>query len=124
NEAGTRYGRDRLRFLMERMVMKQKYRDAPDLFRASSPLLRLDTMAADDIPPFFVIHGRNDSLVPVTEARAFVEKLHRVSRRLVAYAELPGTQHAFEIFGSVRAAHVSFGTERFLVAMHSRARMM
>jgi hypothetical protein len=32
----------------------------------------------------------------------------------VAYAELPGAQHAFDVFASIRSAHVIRGVERFL----------
>ena len=32
----------------------------------------------------------------------------------MVYAELPGAQHAFEIFRSVRTLHVVRGTERWL----------
>jgi acetyl esterase/lipase len=67
-----------------------------------------------DAPPFFVIHGRNDTLVPVAEARRFVARLREVSRSPVAYAELPGGQHAFEVFPSIRTAHVVNAAERFV----------
>jgi acetyl esterase/lipase len=65
-------------------------------------------------PPFFVVHGANDTLVPVKEARSFVSGLRAVSEAPVAYAELPGAQHAFEIFRSVRTLHTVRGTERWL----------
>ena len=55
-----------------------------------------------DAPPFFVIHGANDTLVPVEQARSFVAMLRAESKNPVAYAELPGAQHAFEIFDSPR----------------------
>ncbi|MEZ5178354.1 MAG: hypothetical protein R2746_08725 [Acidimicrobiales bacterium] len=42
-----------------------------------------------DAPPFFVIHGENDSLVPVEQARSFVAMLRAASANPVAYAELP-----------------------------------
>jgi hypothetical protein len=32
----------------------------------------------------------------------------------VVYAELPGTQHAFDVFPSIRSAHVVRGVDRFL----------
>jgi acetyl esterase/lipase len=120
NAMHTKYGRQRLRFLMERTVMQQKLADAPDLFAGASPLLRLDTVDPADIPPFFVIHGAHDSLVPVREARFFVDKLRTVSHQPVLYAELPGAQHAFDVFGSVRVAHVLRATEHFLRAMHAK----
>ena len=47
------------------------------------------------------------------EARAFVARLREVSRSPVVYAELPGAQHAFEVFPSIRTAHVVNGAERF-----------
>ena len=37
-----------------------------------------------------------------------------MSDQPVAYAELPGTQHAFDIFPSIRSAAVTRGVERFL----------
>ncbi|MEV4597366.1 alpha/beta hydrolase [Amycolatopsis sp. NPDC049253] len=81
-----------------------------DDYVAASPLDRVSGSA----PPFFVIHGRNDSLVPVEEAREFVARLRAKSRQPVAYAELAGAQHAFDIFPSIRSAHVVRGVERFL----------
>ena len=71
-------------------------------------------------PPFFVIHGTNDSLVPVAQARTFVDELRKVSNHPVAYAELPGAQHAFEIYPSVRAHAAAHAVERFLAVVRSR----
>ena len=67
-----------------------------------------------DAPPFFVTHGRSDSLVGVDQAREFVSALRAVSRSAVGYAELPGTQHAFDVFPSIRSAHVVRAVDRFL----------
>jgi len=61
-----------------------------------------------------VIHGRHDTLGEVAQARRFVEALRGVSHHTVAYAELPGTQHAFDGFPSMRSAHVVRGVDRFL----------
>jgi acetyl esterase/lipase len=55
-----------------------------------------------DAPPFLVVHGRNDSLVPVSQARGFVAALRESGAAPVVYAELPGGQHAFDLFHSVR----------------------
>ena len=70
-------------------------------------------------PPFFVLHGTNDSLVPVEQARTFVDELRKESTHPVAYAELPGAQHAFEIFPSVRTHHTVHAVERFLAVVRS-----
>ncbi|HZN14777.1 MAG TPA: alpha/beta hydrolase [Acidimicrobiales bacterium] len=119
NELGTRYGRQRLESLLERMMFKAKFADDRAPFDRYSPLVRAKSLAGDTkIPPFFVIHGRNDSLVPVDEARHFVAALRAASDAPVLYAELPGAQHAFDIFPSLRTAHVIRGVERFLAAVH------
>ena len=72
------------------------------------------TWVNEQAPPMFVIHGSNDSLVPVEQARSFVSMLRAVSNNPVVYAELPHTQHGFEVFGSVRAVHTAHAIGRFL----------
>lgn len=97
-----------LRFLIERVVMGAKLEtgegadadeEAEALYTLASPLDHLH----EDAPPFFIVHGEFDSLVPVGEARDFAENLRQISKAPVIYAEIPGAQHAFEVFRSVRA---------------------
>jgi acetyl esterase/lipase len=108
--SGTKFSKQRLDALIRPIVMARGAR-YPDDFRAASPLYRIDEA---DIPPFFVIHGRNDTLVPVAEGRSFAQRLRDVSHEPVVYAEIGGAQHAFDIFPSIRSAHVLHGVERFL----------
>jgi acetyl esterase/lipase len=68
----------------------------------------------------FVLHGDNDSLVPVEQARRFVATLRQTSTSPVAYAELPGAQHAFEVFRSVRGTHAIRAVARFLEVVYRR----
>lgn len=96
--------------LIEPLVMKAKLADAPEKFHEASPL---DHVSAD-APPFFVIHGDRDTLAPVQYARELVRLLRERSGAAVAYAELPGAQHAFDIFYSPRSVRVIEGVERFL----------
>ncbi|HZR81253.1 MAG TPA: alpha/beta hydrolase [Candidatus Binatia bacterium] len=105
-----------LRRLLERWVMKARLDDARERYERASPLYRVSA----DAPPFFVIHGDRDTLVPVGDARHFVEALRAVSREPVLYAELPGAQHAFEIFPSLRSQHVIDGVERYLFWLRDR----
>jgi acetyl esterase/lipase len=112
NTLNTRAGRHRLEYFLRRMVFKTSHL-AP--VEAATPLLQV----RGDAPPFFVIHGAHDSLVPVAEARAFVERLREVSGEPVVYAELPGAQHAFDVFHSIRSAHAIRGVERFLRWVHA-----
>ncbi|GAA3519809.1 alpha/beta hydrolase [Nocardioides daeguensis] len=81
-----------------------------DVFEEASPLLRVTA----DAPDFFVIHGSRDTLVDPGQARAFVAALRATSKRTVTYAELPGAQHAFDIFPSIRSQHLVRATDRFL----------
>jgi acetyl esterase/lipase len=96
-------------FLAE-WVMKTTWRDDPEVFEDASPILRI----TPDAPDFFVLHGAHDSLVPVDQARQFVARLREVSKRSVVYAELPGAQHAFDIFPSIRSAHIVRAIDRYL----------
>ena len=104
-----------MRLFLERTVMKTKLANDPEGWKKASPL----DLLTDEVPPFFVIHGHNDTLVPVGEARNFVEKLREASPAPVVFAELPGAQHAFDIFPSVRTAHVIRAIERFVDYVYS-----
>ncbi len=101
--------------LLQRWVMKQPLAKGRDAFERASPMSRVHA----DAPPFFVIHGDRDTLVPVAEARRFTEALRSVIRAPVVYAEIPGAQHAFEIFPSLRTTFVVHGVERFLAWLYS-----
>jgi acetyl esterase/lipase len=68
----------------------------------------------DDAPPFLIFHGNQDTLVPVEDARTFTKRLEEVSRNDVLYVEMPGAEHAFDIFPSLRTARVVECIERFL----------
>lgn len=103
-----------IRWALERWVIKARYEDAPELFARASPIERV----RPDAPPFFVVHGAADSVIPVEGARAFVERLREVSRSPVVYVEVPGGGHAFDVMPSLRtAATVEVIAER-LVALH------
>ena len=68
------------------------------------------------------MHGDNDTLVPVVEARAFVDRLRVVTTNPVVYAEIPGAQHAFDLFPSIRSSGVLRGVARFLEWCHVTSR--
>ncbi|HUH72551.1 MAG TPA: alpha/beta hydrolase [Mycobacterium sp.] len=104
--------------LLIRSVVKQRPSTNLQPYITASPVIHVSA----DAPPFFVLHGRNDSLVPVEQARSFVGKLRQVSKQPVVYAELPFTQHAFDIFGSVRAAHAAIAVEQFLAEVYATQR--
>jgi acetyl esterase/lipase len=74
-----------------------------------------------DAPPFFVAQGDQDTYTPefVKGARQFVERLRSTSSNPVVYAELPGAQHSFDLFHSIRFETVVDGIEAFTAWVRS-----
>jgi acetyl esterase/lipase len=112
----ARTGHSGLQRMLERLVVKAKFADDPAPYRAASPLYQV----RPDAPPTFLLHGTNDSLVPIEQGRAFAKRLREVSTSPVAFVELPLAQHAFDFFGSVRAAATAQAIERFLGVIYGR----
>jgi len=97
-------------WLFAKVVMKKPLAEARDEYRAVSPIHRVRS----DAPPFLIFHGDQDTLVPVADARAFTKRMEDTSKSAVLYVELPGAEHAFDIFPSLRTARVVECIERFL----------
>ena len=97
-------------------IVQQSWAEHPEVFEHGSPILRI----TPDAPDFFVLHGARDSLVDVEQARLFVAALRETSKNSVAYAEFPGTQHAFDLFPSIRSEHVVRAVQRYLEWHHAR----
>jgi acetyl esterase/lipase len=102
--------------MLGKYVFKLRRAELREAFRVASPI----TYVSAEAPPFFVLHGRNDSLIPVEQGRAFSARLRELSRQPVVYAELPFAQHAFDIFGSARATHAALAVEQFLAEIYSK----
>jgi acetyl esterase/lipase len=82
----------------------------------SSPL----ALDAAHAPPFFLAHGDRDTYVPVEGARGLAAQLRRLSPSPVVYAELPGGQHGFDRFRSLRFQAVVDGLAGFLARVGDR----
>lgn len=102
--------------LLERHVVKDRRERVPEVFRSASPIEHV----SPDAPPFFVLHGTNDSLLHVEPARRFVERLREVSRQPVLYAELPYTQHSFDLFRTPRSRGACEAVNVFLSTLCQR----
>lgn len=61
-----------------------------------------------------------DTVVFVENARLFADKLQSISTKPVMYAELPGAQHAFDLFHSLRFERVVDATDSFAGWVRSR----
>ncbi|CAM3390148.1 alpha/beta hydrolase [Mycobacterium intermedium] len=106
--------RERFVEFLERIVVKRRIERHPAVFRAASPIARVHTNA----PPFLVIHGTRDNVIPVAQAHSFVERLRAVSRSVVAYLELPGAGHGFDLLDGARTGSMSHAIALFLNQVH------
>lgn len=111
-------GRSDMEVLLARSVFKSQLSEAREVWEQASPM----SWVAPEAPPFFIAHGTNDTLVPVEHARSFAQMLGDASDQPVVYAELPRTQHAFDVFSSVRTLHTLRAIDRFLAVVRSRAK--
>jgi acetyl esterase/lipase len=107
---------ERARFVdfLERVVVKRKIAKRPEIFRNASPIARVH----DEAPPFLVVHGGGDTVIPVQQARDFVSKLGSVSRATVSYAELPGAGHGFDMTDGARTGSTATAIGLFLNQVH------
>jgi acetyl esterase/lipase len=95
---------------LEKTVMPCPAAADTALWDLASPIMQV----RPDAPPFCILHGTHDSLASAAEARLFADRLRSVSRNPVVYAELPGAQHAWDAFRSVRAIESVHAVARFL----------
>ena len=75
----------------------------------SSPL----AYSGKKAPPFFIVHGDHDKVVPVEQARRFVTQLRSDSHSPIVYVELPHATHLIDMFHSLRSEAVFHGIEAF-----------
>src|SRR5246127_2339822 len=101
---------------LEHFVLKARYDDDPDRFKAASPV----SYAHSEAPPFFVLHGEKDELVPSGQARAFCAALREAGAASVAYAELANAHHAFDITPTVRSRLAADAVADFLGVVYGR----
>lgn len=101
---------------LEQFVMKARYADEPERFTAASPV----SYVRSDAPPFFVLHGEKDELVPSGQARAFCAALRAAGAATVAQAELGNAHHAFDITPTVRSRLAADAVADFLGVVYGR----
>ena len=112
-------GRKEFIAFLQKFVVKKPFAQNNQTFVDASSIKRIHP----DAPPFFVLHGQDDSIIPVREGREFAEALRGVSTSTVAYAEIPHAQHAFDFYyGSPRAHYTARAVEEFLSWVHAKQR--
>ncbi|GAA2549719.1 alpha/beta hydrolase [Mycolicibacterium diernhoferi] len=106
--------RDRFVDFLERVVVGRKIDRHPEIFRQASPIARVHR----DAPPFLVIHGSGDTVIPVAQARSFVERLESGSAGPVSYIEFPGAGHGFDMTDGARTGAMAKAIGLFLNQIH------
>jgi acetyl esterase/lipase len=109
-------GRKEFIAFLQKFVVKKPFAEHRQVYEDASSIRRI----RPDAPPFFILHGQDDSIIPVREGREFAEALRGVSTSTVAYAEIPHAQHAFDFYyGSPRAHYTAQAVETFLSWVHA-----
>ncbi|CAN5671652.1 alpha/beta hydrolase [soil metagenome] len=108
--------RENFQGFLERVVVRRKQSRHPEIFRAASPMARIH----EDAPPFFLIHGEQDTIIPVNEARAFRTALEATSHNQVGYCEVPRAGHAFDLVDSSHARRCAVEVTHFLNEVRHR----
>jgi acetyl esterase/lipase len=113
--------RDRDEFVrfIEKIVVRRAVDHHRDVFESASPIARVHP----DAPPFLVIHGDSDHVIPVQEARAFVNRLRSVSRSAVGYLEIPGVGHGFDLTDRWSTQAAVEATSQFLEVLRRNHRV-
>jgi acetyl esterase/lipase len=101
---------------LEQFVMKSRYAEEPERFRTASPI----SYVHRDAPPFFVLHGDKDEVVPAGQATAFCAALRGAGAATVSYAELANAHHAFDITPTLRSRLAANAVADFLGVVYGR----
>ena len=89
-----------------------------DLGAPSAPI----DYVGQDAPPMLIVHGTHDSFVPVSGARQFAQRVRAAgSPSPLVYLELPGAQHTFDLYHSVRVHAVMDTVDAFAASVLSDA---
>jgi len=102
--------------LLEHLVMQRRLDDNRQMFEDASPIFRVHRNA----PPFFILHGENDDVVPHAQARAFAGALRVAGARTVSYAEIPHAHHAFDTIATLRCQMAAEAVAGFLGIIYGR----
>lgn len=101
----------------ERLVIKRKRKEAPALFEAASPIDHLNSAGA---PPFLLVHGTHDTMVPSAESAAFAKRYRETVGPGATVFLVEGAQHAFDVFKSRRTLIVNDAIGRYLDGRRAR----
>ncbi len=101
---------------LERSVLQVPLALGREVYQWASPVWH----ARYDAPPFFVLHGAKDSVVPPGQSRALCAALRAADAETVVHAELPNAHHMFDAVASVRSHLVAESAAAFLGIVYGR----
>ncbi|MBW0013715.1 alpha/beta hydrolase [Mycobacterium sp.] len=101
---------------LEHFVLKTRFANDPERFKAASPISYANSAA----PPFFVLHGEKDELVPVGQSHAFCAALRDAGAATVAHAVLANAHHAFDLTPTLRSRLAADAVADFLGVVYGR----
>ena len=90
------------------------------LWRAMHPTSHLGRIDAAEAPPFLVLHGTHDVLIPLGEARWFVAQMRASYPGELVYVELPYAHHGWDVPHSLRADLTVEALQRYLELQYAR----
>lgn len=93
--------------------------EQPDVYALASPA----SYIASNLPATLVLHGSDDSMVPVESMRNFYRDLQKADVTAV-YVEFPQTEHGFDLWDTVyspSAQAALYDIERFLILLNNDA---
>ena len=98
-----------------KMVTRTTPEKNPTTFESASPFHHITKEA----PPFLVIQGETDALIPMHEAEEFYQKLKDISQNNVGFLKLPLLEHAFDNLPTVPTQMILPTIEKFLLLTYS-----
>jgi acetyl esterase/lipase len=101
---------------LEYFVMQTRYAGNPELFTSAWPISHVHRGA----PPFFVLHGKSDSLIPSAQARVFCAALPRPEPRPCAMPSSPTRTTLFDMVATVRSLLAADAVADFLGVVYGR----
>jgi acetyl esterase/lipase len=104
-----------IKFLADK-VMPCRLEEDSKLWDRASPIAQVGSHT----PPVFVLHGTHDSVIPMAEAAAFVDALRRVSAQPVAFAQVHGAQHGWDLFNTPWTGHTVNAVHGFCEYIHAK----
>lgn len=105
----SRHMHPKMMGFLEHKVMQKPLAPHRIVYERASPVHRVGAAA----PPFFILHGEKDTVVPAGQSRMFHAALREAGARTVLHAELPNAHHGFDLVAGVRSHLVAQAVATF-----------